>query len=74
MNVILGENMTVRCPKCDGVMKKLYWRRIIYEGIEQTGFGHTFTEWYGCTDCGESIYDKHRDLYLSSEQTITEEP
>jgi len=70
MNVILGDHMAVLCPKCNGVMKKLYWKRLIYEGLDVIGEGYSFAEWFGCTNCGECIYDKERDVYLSSEQTI----
>jgi len=61
MNIKLDEDGIVRCPSCNAMMRKLYWvyrdKRVI-ENVR-------FTYWYGCTDCGEFIYDKHRDVVLS---------
>ena len=65
MRIRIDCNGLIHCPGCDALMKKLYWRRVIYEGAVETGFGHTFTEWYGCTDCGKYIYDKHESVVLS---------
>ncbi len=50
--------MTILCKKCGELMKRLYWPNHHVPG------GYMFSEWYGCTDCGERIYDKERDKYL----------
>ena len=65
MNVILDEDMGVRCPKCNAIMYKLYWKD--RHEISRNGF--IFTELYGCSDCGELVYDKHTDTYLQSLET-----
>ena len=63
MSVVLGEHGEVLCP-CGAMMKKLYWRqtRIFVDTAEV----FIFTQWYGCTDCGKYIYDKHSDEYLQT--------
>ena len=64
MNVILDEDMGIHCPGCDATMKKLYWKQTrIFVATPEV---FMFTQWYGCTDCGKYIYDKHSDEYLQS--------
>lgn len=50
----------VHCPNCGGIMKRLYWKTLV-PGEEVPRF--VFTEWYGCTDCGERIFDKQGMQY-----------
>ena len=65
MNVVIGENGAVLCP-CGAIMKKLYWKQTRIFGSTPEVF--IFTQWYGCTDCGKYIYDKHSDECLFSNQ------
>ena len=52
----------VHCPKCDALMRKLHWiypsqykpERIVFSG------------WFGCTDCGKTVYDKSNDAILEA--------
>lgn len=68
-NVVLDEDMGVRCVGCGEIMYKLYWKD--RHNISRNGF--VFTEWYGCSDCGKYIYDKHEDVYLQSSTQSTRE-
>jgi uncharacterized protein with PIN domain len=60
VKIRISEEGLIHCPGCDAIMKKLYWKqRSVYEEIKTV-----FTEWYGCTDCGKYVYDKHEDVVL----------
>ena len=62
MKIRIDKDGVIHCPRCDAVMRKLYWRN--YSSLlDRQGF--TFTSWYGCTDCGNYVYDKHEDVVLS---------
>ena len=61
MKVRIAEGGTLHCPKCNAGMRKLYW---VYPSQHQPD-RIVFSNWYGCTDCGECIYDKHHDVILS---------
>ena len=56
----LDDDGVIHCPGCDGVMKRLYWKQFRDDGVF-----NLFSYWYGCTDCGKYIYDKHADIMLS---------
>ena len=55
MPAFLNDMGQVICPKCEGLMKRLYWKSLV-PGEEDPRM--VFTEWYGCTNCGERIFDK----------------
>ena len=63
VKIRIGERGTVHCPGCDAIMKKLYWKQVKVFGVTPAAF--IFTQWYGCTDCGEYVYDTHGDVVLS---------
>ena len=52
----------VRCPKCSAMMRKLYWLYPSRYNPEKI----VFSGWFGCTDCGKTIYDKPEDSLLES--------
>jgi len=54
--------MEVLCPECGAGMRKLYW---VYPSQHQPD-RIVFTAWFGCTDCGKWIYDKHEQVYLKT--------
>ena len=63
MKIRIDERGTIHCPKCDDVMKKLYWKQVrVFVSTPET---FIFTQWYGGTDCGKYVYDKHEDVVLS---------
>lgn len=71
MSVILDEDAGVRCIGCGAIMYKLYWKDRHNLSFVRNGF--IFTEWYGCSDCGEHIYDKHANSYFRSSTPTTME-
>ena len=67
VNFCIDDMGTLTCPNCDGLMKRLYWKSIV-PGEEKPRM--VFTEWYGCTDCGERIFDKRNMTYWEAYASV----